>query len=183
MEAKISKWIERITGVKVSAELVPQRRITVRAQSMLPQNREVRVNIVNEGYGSNQLVHLMTQIALAPEGSSICIDDPEIHLHPKAQAELAEVLLEIAREQQKQIILTTHSEHILFRFLSSVAEGKLTPDELAIYDFVKKDGVTMERRLKIDERGTLEEGLPGFFEADIDELKKYLEALVEKEEK
>lgn len=183
LEAKISNWIERITGVKVSAELVPQRRITVRAQSRLSQNREVRVNIVNEGYGSNQLVHLMTQIALAPEGSSICIDDPEIHLHPKAQAELAEVLLEIAKEEQKQIILTTHSEHILFRFLSSVAEGKLAPNELTIYDFVKKDGVTMEKRLKIDEKGTLEEGLPGFFEADIFELKKYLEALVKKEEK
>jgi predicted ATPase len=183
LEARISDWIERITGAKVNAELVPQKHITVQAQSTLSKNRKIRVNIVNEGYGSNQLVHLMTQIALAPEGSSICIDDPEIHLHPKAQAELAEVILEIAKEEQKQIILTTHSEHMLFRFLSSVADGKLASNELAIYYFVKKDGATVEKQLKIDEKGVLDEGLPGFFEADISELKKHLEALIKKEER
>ena len=51
------------------------------------------------------------------------IEEPEIHLHPKAQAELAEVLTEVALEEDKQVIMTTHSEHITGRLLTLVAEG------------------------------------------------------------
>ena len=180
LENKISSWIERITGVRVSSELVPGPKVTIRAH---PKKPKVGVNIVNEGYGSNQLVHLMGQIALAPEGSSICIDDPEIHLHPKAQAELAELFVEIAKDERKQLIMTTHSEHMLFRFLTTVAEKKLDPSQLAIYYFDKKNGWTNARKLKVDDRGTLEEGLPGFFEADVGEFRKYIEAISRKQKR
>ena len=178
LENKISNWIERITGVRVSSELVPGRNVTIRAHPKKPP--KVRPNIVNEGYGSNQLVHLMGQIALAPEGSSICIDDPEIHLHPKAQAELAELLVEIAKDENKQLLMTTHSEHILFRLLTNVAEKKLDPSQLAIYYFDKRNGWTEAKKLIVDDRGTLEQGLPGFFEADVGEFRKYIEAISRK---
>ena len=43
---------------------------------------------------------------------TVLVEEPEIHLHPKAQAELAEVLAETAKAEDKQIIMTTHSEHL-----------------------------------------------------------------------
>ena len=180
LEAKISNWIERITGVRVSSELVPGPHVTIRAH---PKKPKVSPIIVNEGYGSNQLVHLMGQIAMASEGSSICIDDPEIHLHPKAQAELAELLVEIAKDEHKQLLMTTHSEHIIFRLLTLVAEKKLNPQELAIYYFDKRNGWTQAKRLTVDAKGTLAEGLPGFFEADVREFRKYIEAISRKPKK
>lgn len=180
LEDNISNWIERITGVRISSELVPGPQVTIRAHPKKPP--KVRPNIVNEGYGSNQLVHLMGQIALAPEGSSICIDDPEIHLHPKAQAELAELFVEIAKKENKQLIMATHSEHILFRLLTTVAEKKLDPSQLAIYYFDKINGWTDAKELKVDDKGTLEQGLPGFFEADVGEFRKYIEAISRKQE-
>lgn len=125
----------------------------------------------------------MGQIALAPEGSSICIDDPEIHLHPKAQAELAELFVEIAKGENKQLLMTTHSEHILFRLLTTVAEKKLDPAQLAIYYFDKRDGWTNAKRLIVDDKGTIEQGLPGFFEADVGEFRKYMEAISPKEKR
>ena len=67
------------------------------------------------------------------------IEEPEIHLHPKAQAELAEVLTEEAKANGKQMIMATHSEHILSRLLTLVAENKLSRDELAVYSFEKDD--------------------------------------------
>ena len=179
LENKISNWIERITGVRVSSDLVPGPQVTIRAH---PKKPKVNPNIVNEGYGTNQLVHLMGQIALAPEGSSICIDDPEIHLHPKAQAELAELFVEIAKDEHKQLIMATHSEHILFRLLTTVAEKKLDPRQLAIYYFDKRNGWTNAKKLMVDDRGTLEQGLPGFFEADVGEFRKYIEAISRKKE-
>lgn len=178
LEGKISNWMERITGVRISSELVPGPRVTIRAHQKKPKIKPI---IVNEGYGSNQLVHLMGQIALAPEESSICIDDPEIHLHPKAQAELAELFVEIAKSERKQLLMATHSEHILFRLLTNVAEKKLDPEQLAIYHFSKSNGWTNAKRLMVDKSGTLEQGLPGFFEADVGEFRKYIEAISRKQ--
>lgn len=126
---------------------------------------------------------MMGQIALAPEGSSICIDDPEIHLHPKAQAELAELFIKIAKDEHKQFLATTHSEHIVFRLLTAVAEKKLDPSQLAIYYFDKTNGWTNARKLVVDDKGTLKEGLPGFFEADIGEFRKYIEAVSRKKKR
>ena len=80
---------------------------------------------------------LLLQLVSAEKGATVMIEEPEIHLHPKAQAELAEVLTEVALEEDKQVIMTTHSEHITGRLLTLVAEGKLAPDDVAIYAFEK----------------------------------------------
>ena len=84
-----------------------------------PQSVEVKsvtpsgpVNIVSEGFGANSLIMLLLQLVSADKGATVMIEEPEIHLHPKAQAELASVLAEVALEEDKQVIMTTHSEHI-----------------------------------------------------------------------
>ena len=76
-------------------------------------------------------------VELTRKHSTVLIEEPEIHLHPKAQAELAEVLAETAKAEDKQIIMTTHSEHMsLGVLLTLVAEGStVTTDDLAIYSF------------------------------------------------
>jgi len=159
LEDEVSALTERITGVRINVKLLPKRLVTVEARTREPT---IRVNVVNEGYGTNQLVHLLMQTVSTPKYSTIAIDDPEIHLHPKAQAELADILVEIAKNEHKQLLITTHSEHILFRLLTDVAKGKLSSNELAIYYLDKKKGVTTVKELKVDEKGTIEEGLLGF---------------------
>ena len=80
-------------------------------------------------------------------------------------------------KEKKQLIITTHSEHILFRLLSSVAAGDLALKDLAINYFEKKDGITEVTPLDIDEKGRVKGGLPGFFETELNELSTYIGAL------
>lgn len=172
MENKINKWISRITGITVRARTVPDKRASIEA------SRKYEVNLVNEGFGTNQLTHLFAQIAKAPSSSLIGIEEPEVHLHPKAQSELAKVLAEITKEEKKNLILTTHSEHILYRLLIEIAKGTLKPEDLAIYHFkLSSKGITQVERLKPDKKGRLDKGIPDFLETDLDEFKSFLETL------
>ena len=99
-------------------------------------------------------------------------------MHPRAQAELASVLAEAAKAEDKQLIMTTHSEHILGRLLTLVAEEKLSKDELAIYSFEKDDvGVCTAGEIEVTEDGRVIGGLKDFFETDLAELDRYIRSL------
>ena len=136
------------------------------------------VNIVAEGFGSNTLIQLLHQLILADEGSTVLIEEPEIHLHPKAQADLAEVLAETAKADDKQIIMTTHSEHLVERLLLLVAEDRLTADELAIYSFAKNEkGECSASEIKVTDNGQVEGGLTDFYANNLETLDRRVKAL------
>ena len=172
LQGKLSSWYERVTGIKVRFALREGR--TTFVESVTPEGV---FNIVNEGFGSNQLAFLLGQLAVATEDSIVAIEEPEIHLHPRAQYELANVLREAAIQEKKQLIITTHSEHILHSLLTAVAAGDLAAEDLAVNYFEKKEGVAEVRRLEVDDKGRVKGGLPGFFEAEIDQMDKYIQAL------
>jgi energy-coupling factor transporter ATP-binding protein EcfA2 len=168
LEERISPYIERVTGIKVRHRLIPDKKVSVETDK--------EVNIINEGFGTNQLVHLFAQIETSPAESLIAVEEPEIHLHPKAQADIADVLLDIARQQNKRLLISTHSEHFLFRMLTNIVLGRITPQELSINSFKLEKGFTKATKLKVDEKGSLSGGLGDFFETDLDELRKFLGA-------
>ena len=123
-------------------------------------------------------VLLLLELAIAARDAVVMIEEPEIHLHPRAQAELASVLAEAAKAEDKQLIMTTHSEHILGRLLTLVAEKKLSKDDLAIYSFEKDDGgVCTADEIEVTEDGRVIGGLKGFFETDLAELDRYIRSL------
>ena len=170
---QLSALIEKVTGTGLDTKMVPGRRVEVR--SLAPNGA---VNIVAEGFGTNALIQLLLQLITAERGATVLIEEPEIHLHPKAQAELAEVMAETAKAEDKQIIMTTHSEYVAGRLLTLVAEGKLTTDELAIYYFEKDEkGECTATEIEVTERGQVKGGLTGFHEATRDEMRRYADGL------
>ena len=173
LESKISGLLQKVTGVGLSTPNVPSRAVEVRALAPIGE-----VNMVTEGFGANALLLLFWQLVDALNGATVMIEEPEIHLHPKAQAELASLLAEVAKAESKQLIMTTHSEHIVGRLLTLVAEKKLSADDLAIYAFDKDDdGVCHAKELEVTDDGRVEGGLRDFFEADLGELERYIRAL------
>lgn len=170
---QVSRLLKRVTGVELKAVTVPPQSVELTAASPAGP-----VNIVAEGFGTNSLIMLLLQLVSANKGATVMIEEPEIHLHPKAQADLAEVLATEALAGDRQVIMTTHSEHITGRLLTLVAERVLTPEDLAIYAFEKdaETGVCTAKPLKISGEGGVEGGIRDFFATNLAEMNRYVEA-------
>lgn len=169
----VSGWSEDIVDCGVDFRLLPDNRI---ATEIVLGTRK-RINIANEGAGTQHLIWPLAQVAAAPSGSLIAVEEPEIHLHPRAQTRLARVLANAVAEGEKQVLLTTQSEHMLVGFLTRVAEGTLAPAELSVYYFERKGNAGQATHLPVNEKGQLSGGLRGFVEASLEQLEEYLGAL------
>ena len=74
------------------------------------------VKLINVGYGVSQILPILTEILYSDNGSWFAIQQPEIHLHPKAQAFLGELIFTQSIDEDKRFIIETHSDHIIDRF-------------------------------------------------------------------
>lgn len=130
----------------------------------------VAATLVNDGFGVNQLVYLLAKV-LHPDAGIVCIEEPEIHLHPTAIRRLARELSAIVRKYDgKRLLISTHSEQFIVAFLALVAEGKRSPDDIAIY-LVTKDGNASEfQRQQVNEEGQVESGLASFMEGELEDM-------------
>ncbi|GAA3926279.1 hypothetical protein GCM10022406_10210 [Hymenobacter algoricola] len=86
----------------------------------------------------SQLLPVLVLLFYVPEGSTIILEQPEIHLHPAVQAGLADVFIDAIKRRNVQIILESHSEHLLQRLQRRLAEEALPTDQVKLYftDFV-----------------------------------------------
>src|SRR5262249_35557354 len=101
----------------------------------------------------------------------------ELNLHPRAIAKLADLLVEESTRSDKQLMLTTHSEHLLLGLLNNVAEGNLAASDLVVlYTSLTENGAKVER-VPITDDGMAGGGLPGFFDATLEAQRRHLEAL------
>ena len=175
LENTISKWMSEITGIRIKAPLSAGQVVQIIARQAKVKNSK-EIKIAYEGFGSNQLLFILIPLAQSKDNSILVIDEPELHLHPKAQASLTRRLLQECKEHGKQIILTTHSEHIIASVLTAVAENMFTPDDVAIHYLRRIGGTANNKQLEIDSQGRVKGGLPGFFEANIEEAERHIRA-------
>lgn len=134
--------------------------------------------LADEGYGITQLVALLLQIANSilldskkKPAKYICVEEPEIHLHPAYQSKLADMFVEAYQKYNIHFIIETHSEYLIRKLQVLVAdkENKLSPNDVSL-NYVDKgeNGISTNRKIEILEDGRLSEPFgPGFFdEAD-----------------
>lgn len=129
-------------------------------------------DLVNEGLGTNQLVTILAK-ALYKNASFICIDEPEIHLHPTIIDKLVNVLIDIANERGKQFLISTHSEHFINALLSAVIKKRIAPDEIKVYHLTKEGWDTKAEEQKINEHGQISGGLSHFYAAELESWKTF----------
>jgi hypothetical protein len=128
-----------------------------------PFGSDVPVLLTDVGFGVSQILPVLVLLAYVPEGSTVLLEQPEIHLHPSVQAGLADVILETARARRVQVIVESHSEHLLRRLQRRVAETEASPDEIALY-FCDYDGhQSRADRLVLNLLGEIENWPDGFF--------------------
>lgn len=134
------------------------------------------VKLTDVGFGVSQVLPALVQAFYAPSNSVLWMEQPEIHLHPRVQANLADAFISAiqAREdgenRNTQLIIESHSEHFLNRLQRRIAEGGVTPDEVAIY-FVTRNrhGAHLEPLL-LNEYGDIENWPDDFFGDDMEDI-------------
>jgi len=136
-------------------------------------------DLVNEGFGTNQLVTILTK-SLRNNMRTICIEESEIHLHPEIMDKLVSAFIDITKNEDKNFIISTHSEHIVLSLLNKVAQKKISPEEIKIY-YLSRDGkrVKIEKQ-EVNEKGQIKGGLKGFYETELKEVKEFFNIPSEK---
>ena len=129
-------------------------------------------DLVNEGFGTNQLVTILTK-SLRKEMRTICIEESEIHLHPELMDKLVNVFVKMVKDEDKNLIISTHSEHIVLSILNQLAQRKLRPKDIKIYYLTKKGKQTVIEKQEVNEKGQVEGGLKGFYEAELQHVKEF----------
>jgi len=127
------------------------------------------VKITDIGFGVSQVLPALVQAFYCPPHSTVWMEQPEIHLHPQVQAELADVFISAIQARQDsverhvQLIVESHSEHFLNRLQRRVAEGVLTPDDVAVY-FCRRSSAGAELEpLRLSMFGDIENWPENFF--------------------
>ncbi len=110
------------------------KKIGTRHYELWTQHKEssLSANLADTGFGASQVLPVIVSLYTSSPGSILLYEQPEIHLHPAAQAELGSVFAK-ACSQDKRIIIETHSENLLLRIQTEVAKGKLRPEDVKIY--------------------------------------------------
>lgn len=136
---------------------------------------KIPVLLVNEGFGVNQVIYLLAK-ALRLNVNTILIEEPEVHLHPTVIRNFVKTLCSLAKDEEKQFLLVTHSEQFLITLLTSVVDGSLAQDDFRCYLTTKEGRRTSFKEQKASKEGQIEGGLRSFVEAQTEDIKKFLEA-------
>ena len=184
IEDRISKWLQKME-LAHSFSLAPK-------GSLDDYNYEVRiqkspnspeVTLTDMGYGVGDLFPLLVHCCYVPEGSTLILEQPGIHLHPKAQADLADLFIEVITERKLQILIESHSEHLLNRLQRRVAEEKIAADQTALYFCRNDEGVSEIDRLEMDELGNIANWPENFFGDEMGDLFAMTEAQRERQKR
>ena len=142
------------------------------AVRLIDTRRESNVDIAlpDVGFGISQLLPFIVQ-SLASEGRIISIEQPEVHVHPKLQADLGELLVE-SISRGNQLIVETHSEHLILRLQRLIYEKKIEPEQVSVIYVSRGSEGAEVQRLRLDEEGDFIDEWPnGFFLERLRELR------------
>lgn len=164
----VSRWLARM---KVADRLEVQQQGRSNRYELMVRRDGVLSNLHDVGIGVAQVLPVLVAASFAPRGSTIILEEPEIHLHPLAQSVLAELFVETSRERQVQFIIETHSEHLFRRMQTLIAQQVIPPQHAAMY-FVGRDGADAQlHELEVDEFGAVSQWPRHFFGDSVGEAK------------
>jgi predicted ATPase len=169
---KISQWFQK-SGIARAVKIVPisERHFEVRLTHFDTSENE---NIADAGYGCSQILPILVAGFYRAKQNTLIIAQPEIHLHPRAEAEVGSFLCEVAR-RNIQLFVETHGVHLILRLQSHVASGELSPDDINVFCVYsdRKENKKHCRRIPIGKDGFFKEEWPtGFFPERLEEAKR-----------
>lgn len=150
------------------------------------------VLLTDVGFGISQVLPVLAQSFYAAPHSTILMEQPELHLHPRVQMNLADFFIAAAgaREQTTpgksvergtQFLIESHSEHFLRRLQRRIAEGRIRPEQVALYFCEMQGGRSRLRALDVDLFGSIHNWPHDFFGDQMEDVAAQAEARLERE--
>src|SRR6266852_9853936 len=177
---KLAKLFSDLARLALTNKVVARRRnataIELLVNRFLQGDKEDMVSIADVGIGVSQALPVVVALHTANPGQLVYIEQPEIHLHPRAQYAMAEVLADAAKEG-KRLVIETHSSILLLGIQTLVAEGKLPPELVKLHWFTQQeDGSTKIDSADLDERGAYGDWAEDFDDVALRSESRYLDA-------
>ena len=185
--SKIGKDLE-LLGLtwKVSSRPLDDTQVEIKVGRLMHSDKggaKDLVNIADVGFGVSQTLPVLVALLIAEPGQLVYIEQPEIHLHPRAQYSMAQLLSEAAK-RGVQVIIETHSTFLLLGVQSLVAEGKLSSEDVMLQWFKRDDkGVTEVYSANLDNAGRFGDWPEDFAEVELLAESRYLDAVEERHRK
>lgn len=169
VEEHVAHWLKEL-GLIYSFKMQPiapgRKEYEVRIQRTA---ESASVFLTDVGFGVSQILPVLVLLFYVPEGSTVILEQPEIHLHPAVQAGLADVFIDAIKRRKLQIILESHSEHLLQRLQLRMAEKGLNPEKefdsnlAKLYFTSIEEGKSKLTKLQLDDYGNINNWPEGFF--------------------
>ena len=142
-----------------------------------------KVLLTDVGFGVSQVLPVIVLLNHVPEGSTVILEQPEIHLHPKVQSGLADAIVGIAETRNLQVIVESHSEHLLRRLQRRVADETISADLVRLYFISQESGEARLADIGLNEYGEIENWPPDFFGDEMEEIAETRKAAIKRKMK
>jgi len=131
-------------------------------------------NLVDVGYGVSQVLPILVDSLLGDRGQMFLMQQPEVHLHPRAQAELGTFLAQLVKQDRKSFIVETHSDYLIDRVRLDVRDGVgLRPDDVVILYFQRGASGVKIHPIRLDAHGNLENPPRGYRQFFLQEERRF----------
>lgn len=173
LDSKLSTYLEQIIDREFRAK--PQSGTSLTSLTTIEKASKTQSDIVNDGFGVNQLVYLLAKV-LNKNAINICMEEPEINLHPSVVRKVPHTLIDIIKDEKKQLLVSTHSETLILALLSAIAAGEISSSDVACYLTRKIEGVTEFVNQVISDDGRIADGLTSFMAGELEDIEMFIKA-------
>ncbi|MFZ4828181.1 MAG: AAA family ATPase [Phototrophicaceae bacterium] len=176
LHQRIAQWLKEL-DLADSFEIRPLVKGSVNYEVRLKRNADSpEVLLTDLGIGVSQILPVLVLCYYVPQGSTIILEQPELHLHPSVQSRLADVLIDVVTNRNVQIIVESHSEHLLKRLQRRIAEQNLPNRDVALYYCDLHEGASRLTALEVDAFGAVHNYPRDFFGDMIGDMVATMEA-------
>jgi predicted ATPase len=163
---KFEEWIKQLLGKQFRLE--PKKEINGYKIIIEETDNKKKFELFQVGFGISQILPILTLLLTSKENDIILIENPEIHLHPKLQADLVDLFI-FAMEANRKLIIETHSDHIINRIRLRIKQNNVLREKINIY-FFEKEEYCKYQEIEIGEKGNLDYWPKDFFDQSYNDL-------------
>lgn len=167
IKKQVRDWFVEKAQIAREVKFKPKEKHSEMEITFLEAKSGLEIDISRLGLGFSQMLPIV--VATFSQKKMLIFETPEIHTNPKLHGVMTDLFIEGAK-QGKQVLIETHSEHLVYRVQRRIAEGLIAPDAVALYYVQQGDKGAIAEQLTITEKGEIPDWPLGFFEAEMEDI-------------